>query len=110
MFTHDGNQIDISLIDFGLSKILEKDQQTMRTRIGTPYYVCPEIIRGTYTKQCDMWSVGVLAYILLCGYPPFHGESEADLFDRILEGKFEFKEEDWEGVSQLAKDFIVELL
>eukprot|EP00349_Pseudokeronopsis_sp_Brazil_P000772 CAMPEP_0202958910 /NCGR_PEP_ID=MMETSP1396-20130829/3181_1 /ASSEMBLY_ACC=CAM_ASM_000872 /TAXON_ID= /ORGANISM="Pseudokeronopsis sp., Strain Brazil" /LENGTH=153 /DNA_ID=CAMNT_0049677219 /DNA_START=815 /DNA_END=1276 /DNA_ORIENTATION=- len=82
----------------------------MSTKIGTPYYVCPEIIRGAYDKGCDLWSVGVLTYIMLCGYPPFNGQTEAELFDNILEGTYEFADEDWEHISHNAKDFIFNLL
>ena len=49
----------------------------MRSKVGTPYYMAPEVLEGSYSKSCDMWSVGVLTYILLCGYPPFNAKTES---------------------------------
>ena len=66
-------EIRVKLIDFGLSKLVGKDGRVMRTKLGTPYYVSPEVLEGVYDKRCDLWAVGVLAYILLCGEPPFNG-------------------------------------
>ena len=50
------------------------------SKIGTPYYLAPEVIEGKYHKECDMWSIGVIAYVLLAGYPPFNADTEAQLF------------------------------
>jgi serine/threonine protein kinase len=73
----------------------------MTTRIGTPYYVSPEVLSGErpYTKQCDMWSLGVILYFIVVGYPPFHGQNEACLFRKILNGVFEFPR-----ISDLSED------
>lgn len=64
--------LNVKVIDFGLSKL--KAQQ-MITRIGTPYYVSPEVLSGErpYTKECDLWSLGVILYFIVVGYPPFYG-------------------------------------
>jgi calcium-dependent protein kinase len=75
LFERRGKNQEIKVIDFGLSKIFG-DEQTMQTKIGTPYYVSPEILEGTYDKGCDMWSIGVITYIMLCGYPPFNAATE----------------------------------
>lgn len=48
----------------------------MTTKIGTPYYVSPEVLEGKYDNSCDIWSIGVITYIMLCGYPPFNAENE----------------------------------
>ena len=72
------NTNNVKIIDFGLSTIVkEKD---LSTRVGTPYYVAPEVLRGKYSMKCDMWSVGVIMYTMLCGYPPFHGEDNIAIF------------------------------
>ena len=100
---------EIKLIDFGLSKYFEEDSQ-MTTKIGTPYYVSPEVLEGKYDKSCDMWSIGVLGYVLLSGYPPFNSANENQLFRKILCCDYEFKKEDWDDISFEAKDFIMKCL
>jgi calcium-dependent protein kinase len=67
---YDGNG-EVKLIDFGLSRKMEKKSRSLSTMAGTLAYMAPEIIRGQYGKECDIWSLGVLLYILLSGYPPF---------------------------------------
>lgn len=57
----------VKLIDFGMSKILQDENALMNTKLGTPYYISPEILKGKYDKSCDMWSIGVIAFVLLAG-------------------------------------------
>ena len=72
--------------DFGLSKMEESG--VMATACGTPGYVAPEVLaQKPYGKAVDVWSIGVISYILLCGYPPFYDENDANLFAQILKGK-----------------------
>jgi len=98
------------ITDFGLSK-LANDATHLTTACGTPGYVAPEVLRQKgYGKEIDMWSVGVITYILLCGYPPFYDEDQASLFETIIRGKFEFHAEYWGGISESAKDLIRKLL
>ena len=85
--------------------------------VGTNVYMAPEVIecgsRGGYTHSCDLWSVGVLAYALLSSKPPFHGNDNKEIWNKIRhcdEVGVQFPEEDWEGVSDDAKDFIQQLL
>ena len=94
---------NLKVIDFGLSKL--KAHQ-MTTRIGTPYYVSPEVLSGErpYTKECDLWSLGVILYFIVVGYPPFHGTNEASLFRKILNGVFEFPK--ISDISEEVKDLI----
>ncbi len=101
---------EIKLIDFGLSKRYHEKEQHMHTVVGTPYYVAPEVLTGDYTLMCDVWSLGIIMYILLCGYPPFEGESNRQIFDRILNKKVEFEDQDWRGVSKSAKNLIHSML
>jgi len=72
----EGIKVDsiIRVIDFGMSHKVESDK-IMNGMIGTPYYMAPEVIDGDYTNKCDVWSCGVIIYILLCGYPPFNGKT-----------------------------------
>ena len=78
---------------------------------GTPDYVAPEVLRGeVYDHSVDLWSIGVITYILLCGFPPFWGESQGELFDKILAADYEFPSPEWDAVSEDAKDFIRKLL
>jgi calcium-dependent protein kinase len=73
IFVNQGREkrIQIKLIDFGLSKHLTSDLAKMDTKLGTPYYVSPEVLEGNYDKRCDLWSIGVMTYMLLSGNPPF---------------------------------------
>lgn len=82
----------------------------MTETIGTPYYIAPEVLNHKYGKECDVWSVGVMAYIILSGIPPFNGSSDADIMAAIKKGVFNFNAPVWKNISQSAKDFITNLL
>lgn len=99
----------IKLLDFGLSKKL-KEGEIMKAKLGTPYYIAPEVLEESYGKEIDLWSLGVVAYVLLCGYPPFYGKDAKELFVNIYKVNYEFVEEDWCFISEEAKDFISSLL
>uniref|UniRef100_A0A182JI42 Protein kinase domain-containing protein n=1 Tax=Anopheles atroparvus TaxID=41427 RepID=A0A182JI42_ANOAO len=99
----------IMISDFGLSKM--EDSGFMATACGTPGYVAPEVLaQKPYGKAVDVWSIGVISYILLCGYPPFYDENDANLFAQILKGEFEFDSPYWDEISDSAKDFIRQLM
>lgn len=100
----------IKIIDFGLSRHDDMQKGIMNTKVGTPYYVAPEVLNREYTKSCDIWSIGVITYILLCGYPPFYGDTDNQIFDSVRTGRFDFPSPDWDGISDSAKDFICSLL
>lgn len=68
--------VQVKTIDFGLSKISGNKLQRMHTKVGTPYYISPDVLSGDYDLSCDIWSAGCILYIMLCGYPPFNGEND----------------------------------
>jgi len=90
---------EIKLIDFGLSKRFGPNaaandhtglgqvslEDKMHTIVGTPYYVAPEVLMGSYNFSCDVWSLGVILFIMLCGYPPFEGDNNKEIFKRVLQ-------------------------
>jgi calcium-dependent protein kinase len=95
----DSNKINVKLIDFGLSKLLGMNNRVMLTKLGTPYYISPEVLEGSYDKRCDLWSVGVIAYIFLSGSPPFNGKNETEVFNKIRCCDYDFPDEDWSTLS-----------
>lgn len=78
--------------------------------VGTPYYLAPEILSGSYGIECDCWSLGVIMYTMLSGYLPFPGENHAEVYDKVREGTFNFDYKEFESVSDAAKDLINKLL
>eukprot|EP00499_Haloplacidia_sp_CaronLabIsolate_P005299 CAMPEP_0196781266 /NCGR_PEP_ID=MMETSP1104-20130614/9371_1 /TAXON_ID=33652 /ORGANISM="Cafeteria sp., Strain Caron Lab Isolate" /LENGTH=316 /DNA_ID=CAMNT_0042151489 /DNA_START=1 /DNA_END=951 /DNA_ORIENTATION=+ len=102
---------EIKIADFGLAKLLSEETYMMHTACGTPGYVAPEILQGVgYTSAVDMWSMGVILYILLCGFPPFYDENNAALFESIKAGAYDFPSPYWDDVSDDAKNLIKGLL
>ncbi|KAK9173398.1 hypothetical protein cmbei_300920 [Cryptosporidium meleagridis] len=100
---------DIKIIDFGLSTYFQQNTK-MKDRIGTAYYIAPEVLRGTYDEKCDVWSAGVILYILLSGTPPFYGKNEYDILKRVETGKYAFDLPQWRTISDDAKDLIRKML
>ncbi len=109
--TKDDDDLSVKLIDFGLARRHRKGiDASMSNPVGTAYYMSPELLRGKYDQSCDVWSIGIVAYILLCGYPPFNGEDDPQIFETIKQGQFIFPSLSWDRVSSEAKDFIKCLL
>ena len=98
----------IRVIDFGLSQIFT--QQKLKTKVGTAYYVSPEILTGDYTEKCDIWSAGVILYIFLSGDPPFNGPSDSAIYNKIAKMKYTFPEKKWKDISNEAKDLISHMI
>eukprot|EP01038_Epipyxis_sp_PR26KG_P008096 gene8096-10967_t len=97
---------ELKLIDFGLSHYF-KPQEVLHSAVGTPYYVAPEVLQGNYDAKCDVWSIGVIAYMLLSGTPPFYGKNDAETLQSVKLGRWKFDERVFKSVSDEAKNFIV---
>ena len=98
----------IKVIDFGLSQFIS--DQKLTTKVGTAYYVSPEILKGDYTEKCDIWSAGVILYIFLSGDPPFNGPNDNAIYQKIAQMKFTFPEKKWKNISNDAKDLIMHMI
>jgi len=99
----------VKLIDFGLSKHFHFSE-VMSQQVGSAYYVAPEILHGEYNYKCDMWSMGVILYMLVSGVPPFWGRSDAEIRQRIAKGTYVFPKRQFQHVSAGAVDLIRNLL
>jgi len=99
----------IKVTDFGLSKNFSS--ASLKTSCGTPDYVAPEVLRGqAYDNSVDIWSIGVITYILLCGFPPFYGHTDQQIFEKILKVEYDFPSPDWDNISKEAKEFVSQIL
>mmetsp|Transcript_17753 Transcript_17753/g.28739 ORF Transcript_17753/g.28739 Transcript_17753/m.28739 type:complete len:457 (+) Transcript_17753:309-1679(+) len=112
LLTSKDDDDSIKIADFGFAKQYDtSNDDALSTSCGTPGYVAPEILNGKkYGKEVDMWSFGVIIYILLCGYPPFHDDNQKKLFKQIRAANYQFDEEYWSQVSAEGKDLISKLL
>ncbi|XVF51396.1 hypothetical protein PTKIN_Ptkin04bG0182000 [Pterospermum kingtungense] len=95
--------------DFGLS-VFFKPGDIFKDLVGSAYYVAPEVLRRRYGPEADIWSAGVILYILLSGVPPFYGETEKSIFDSILRGFIDFLSDPWPSISSSAKDLVKKML
>ena len=105
----ENKNLDLKIIDFGTSREIKKNEN-LKEIFGTPYYIAPEVLNKNYNKKCDIWSCGVIMYILISGSPPFNGKSNEEISFKIKKGSFTFKEEEWKYVSIEAKDLIRKML
>ncbi|XP_042433256.1 calcium-dependent protein kinase 2-like isoform X1 [Zingiber officinale] len=106
--TKDENAM-LKATDFGLSVYIEEGKQ-LRDIVGSAYYVAPEVLRRSYGKEADIWSAGVILYILLSGVPPFWAETDKAIFTTILQGHIDFQSEPWPSISYSAKDLVRRML
>ena len=125
LFATESEDSPIKIIDFGLSVLLGKKEtknenetadlkkygfKRMTTKVGTIYYMSPEVIKGNYDEKCDIWACGVILYTLLSGYPPFNGQTDKDIYNMISKMNFDFEQPVWKNVSKYAKELIKKML
>lgn len=100
---------DIKIIDFGLATFMS-EQHVLNSICGTPYYVAPEVLAGSYRMECDLWSLGVILYMLLSGSPPFSGKNNQEIVSKVYSGTYSLRSKAFAKISQMAKDLISRLL
>jgi calcium-dependent protein kinase len=109
LFSHKSISSPLKLIDFGLAKSVST-QSKMSTKTGTCYYVSPEVLAGPYDLKCDIWSLGVILYMMLSGYPPFDGDSDREILEAVKSSQLKFNDPVWDAISSEAKDLLTHLL
>ncbi|KEH24280.1 calmodulin-domain kinase CDPK protein [Medicago truncatula] len=109
LFVDGDEDSTLMAIDFGLS-IFFKPGEKFSDFVGSAYYVAPEVIEECYGPEADVWSAGVIIYILLCGTPPFYGELDREIFDEVLHGEVDFCSDPWPSISESAKDLVKKML
>jgi len=109
---HSEDEFNVKVTDFGLAHMRLLPDDDMVSRCGTLYYMAPEVLntKHVYTKMCDVWSLGVIMYTLLCGRVPFQSDNAAKLEELILQGELKFMELEWINTSQGAQDLIRSML
>ncbi|KAE9447200.1 hypothetical protein C3L33_20896, partial [Rhododendron williamsianum] len=109
LFTSKDEHSQLKAIDFGLSDFVRPDER-LNDIVGSAYYVAPEVLHRSYSTEADVWSIGVIAYILLCGSRPFWARTESGIFRAVLKADPSFEEAPWPSLSSEAKDFVKRLL
>ncbi|KAL9230922.1 hypothetical protein vseg_006213 [Gypsophila vaccaria] len=109
LFVNEEEESPLKTIDFGLS-IFFKPGDVFNDVVGSPYYVAPEVLRKRYGREADVWSAGVILYILLSGVPPFWAETEEEIFEEVLHGDLDFSTDPWPKISEGAKDLVRRML
>ncbi|CAA2981269.1 CDPK-related kinase 5 [Olea europaea subsp. europaea] len=109
LFTSKEENSQLKAIDFGLSDFVKPDER-LNDIVGSAYYVAPEVLHRAYSTEADVWSIGVIAYILLCGSRPFWARTESGIFRAVIKAEPTYEEQPWPTLSSDAKDFIKRLL
>ena len=106
---NDIDEINIKLIDFGASNFF-KENEKLTLKVGSPYYIAPEVLNKSYNEKCDIWSAGVVLYVMLTGNFPFIGKTSQKLFESIKTGKYKQSGKEWEAISKEGKQLIGQML
>ncbi|GER41825.1 calcium-dependent protein kinase [Striga asiatica] len=109
LFVDDDEDSDLKLIDFGLSVFFKQGKKFSEV-VGSPHYIAPEVLCNYYGPEADIWSAGVIVYILLCGVLPFWGDSDQEIFGKVLNGDIDFLSDPWPNISECAKDLVKKML
>ncbi|CAI9771782.1 unnamed protein product [Fraxinus pennsylvanica] len=109
LFLNTNEDSPLKATDFGLS-VFFKPGDVFKDLVGSAYYVAPEVLRRNYSAEADIWSAGVILYVLLSGVPPFWGENEQVIFDAVLRGHLDFSSNPWPSISSSAKDLVKKML
>ncbi|KAL8509134.1 hypothetical protein ACS0TY_016360 [Phlomoides rotata] len=109
LFANKKENSPLKAIDFGLSIFFNPGEKFSEI-VGSPYYMAPEVLKRNYGPEIDIWSAGVILYILLCGVPPFWAESEQGVAQAIIRGKIDFEREPWPSISDCAKSLVRQML
>jgi calcium-dependent protein kinase len=102
-------QMSVKIIDFGTAGVFSPNKK-MKDVYGTSYYVAPEVLFHYYSEKCDIWSLGVILFILLCGNPPFGGVTDDEIVKSVKKTHFAFNNPIWKNVSDEAKDLISNMI
>jgi len=109
LFDSQEQSATLRVIDFGMSQVFAPDIK-MSVKIGTPLYIAPEVLLKSYTEKCDVWSCGVILYILLSGSPPFTGSNEDELYRKIHRGMYSLSGPKWDSISKSVKELIKNMI
>ena len=99
----------LKIIDFGTS-VINSGHEVLTQTHGTSYYIAPEVLNNKYNEKCDVWSIGVMLYILLSGKPPFDGACDNEITAKVQIGAYNFNDKIWENVSQEAKNLVKSMM
>ena len=100
----------LKIIDFGTSTEFDRYKETLKTTHGTSYYIAPEVLKKNYDERCDVWSIGVMLYILLSGKPPFDGDDDQEITEQVKIGRYTLTGGAWGEVSDDGKKLIKKML